>query len=568
MVSVTHPTPQAEALDKLREAVLARFTGGVSPESLALAGFDWALHLAGAPGKRLALLRALGQPWPGSERLAADPRFAATAWRGLPYRQQAQAFLALQDWWQAATHAVPGTAQHSEDVVAFVARQCLDLIAPSNWPWSNPEVIERSVEQQGMNLLAGALQAGQDLRRRALGLPPDGTERFVVGRDVAATPGQVVLRNRLIELIQYSPTTPRVHAEPILIVPAWIMKYYILDLSAHNSLVRWLVDRGHTVFCISWRNVGARERELGMEDYRKLGVMAALDKIRRIVPRQRVHAAGYCLGGTLLAIAAAAMAGRGDERLASMTLFAAQTDFTEPGEMALFIDPAQLHMLDSMMWRRGFLTADQMAGAFQMLQSNDLIWSRAVREYLMGEHAPMNDLMAWNADATRMPYRMHSEYLHRLFLGNDLAAARYVVDGRAVSLNNLHLPIFLVGTENDHVAPWRSVYKLHHLTDADLTFVLASGGHNAGIVSEPGHPHRHYRIRTRKRCEVSLDAENWQDRTSVEQGSWWPQWDDWLVSHGCGRRVPPRQAGPGPRALGRAPGKYVLGLDAELSAHR
>lgn len=255
----------------------------------------------------------------------------------------------------------------------------------------------------------------EDLQNHYLGKRPAGTEEYIVGQDVAITPGKVVYRNHLIELIQYTPTTDKVHAIPTLIVPAWIMKYYILDLSPHNSLVKYLVDHGHTVFMISWRNPTAEDRNIGMDDYRQQGISESLDIIRHLIPNQKVHGVGYCLGGTLLAITAATMARNNDDRLASMTLFAAQTDFREAGELMLFIDEKQLAFLEDMMWSQGILDTKQMSGAFQILRSNDLVWSRIVNEYLLGTRNPINDLMAWNTDATRMPYRMHSEYLRNLF---------------------------------------------------------------------------------------------------------------------------------------------------------
>jgi polyhydroxyalkanoate synthase len=339
------------------------------------------------------------------------------------------------------------------------------------------------------------------------------------------------------------------------------MKYYILDLSAQNSLIGYLVAQGHTVFCISWRNVTAEDRALSLEDYRRQGVMAALDAVEAIVPNRKIHATGYCLGGTLLALAAAAMAETRDQRLQSMTLFAAQTDFSEPGELQLFIDHSQVNTLEAMMWERGTLEASQMAGAFQMLRSNDLIWSRMIRDYLLGQRAPINDLMAWNADTTRMPYAMHSEYLRKFFLGNELAAGRYLVDGRPVALQNIRVPIFAVGTERDHVAPWTSVYKIHFLADTAVTFVLASGGHNAGIVSEPGHPHRHFRMAGKAADDVCHGAEEWVAATPITAGSWWPAWTDWLREHSSPEQVEPPPLGNsllGYPPIADAPGSYVF----------
>ena len=341
--------------------------------------------------------------------------------------------------------------------MSFIAKQMLDVVSPANFIPTNPELLEATYRQGGMNLMKGALNLFEDWRRVQAGEKP--VECFQVGRNIAITPGKVIARNRLMELIQYAPATATVHAEPILIVPAWIMKYYILDLSPENSLVKYLVGKGHTVFMVSWKNPDSEDRDLNFEDYYRLGVMAAFDAIGAIVPNQRIHAAGYCLGGTLLAIAAAAMARDADHRLATITLFAAQTDFTEAGELMLFIDDAEVSFLEDTMAERGYLDAQQMASAFQLLRSNDLFWSRMVHDYLMGEREPMFDLMAWNADTTRMPCRMYSTYLRRLFLNNELAEGHFEIGGRPVSLRDIRVPVFAVSTLADHVAPWRSVYK-------------------------------------------------------------------------------------------------------------
>jgi polyhydroxyalkanoate synthase len=565
-------------VDRVREALAAQLTGGISPAALALAFFDWSLHLTLAPGKQIELAWKAAlkggrfaahvfastidrdappciEPQPGDERFAAD------AWKRPPFNLLSQAFLLQQQWWQNATREIPGIVPHHEDVVSFIARQLLDMYSPSNNPFTNPEVIDRALNSGGMNFVQGVQNWLEDVRRVATGRFPVGTESFVVGRDVAVTPGKVVFRNHLIELIQYASVTETVMAEPILIVPAWIMKYYILDLSPNNSLIRYLVQQGYTVFCISWRNPMAEDRDLSLDDYRRLGVMAALDAISAIVPDQKIHATGYCLGGILLSIASAAMARAHDHRLASVTLFATETDFTEPGELALFVDHSGLHYLGSMMWNKGYLSADQMAGAFALLRSNDLVWSRHVHEYMMGERPPMTDLMAWNADTTRMPYRMHSEYMQRLYVDNEFAAGRLMVDGRPAAIQNIRVPMFVVATERDHVAPWRSVYKIHYLSDTELTFVLASGGHNAGIVSEPGHPKRRYRMALTRPSDLVLSPDEWATAANPRAGSWWVDWVAWLAEHSASGRVQPPSMGAADEGLvplADAPGTYVL----------
>jgi polyhydroxyalkanoate synthase len=568
------PASISEAIDRSLHAGIARFTAGLSPAALAAAYFDWATHIAASPGKRVELTaEAVRQSLrlfdyacrciprhdePCIEPLPQDKRFVGEAWQHFPFNFMHQAFLLNEQWWHVATTGIRGVSRHHENVVEFASRQMLDVFSPSNFLLTNPEVLDRTVRQGGANLAVGLHNQIDDWQRAVQGKKPAGAEKFVVGENIAVTPGKVVYRNRLIELIRYAPATDKVRPEPVLIVPAWIMKYYILDLSPHNSLVKYLTEQGFTVFMLSWKNPTAEDRDLGMEDYRTLGVMAALDAVSAQVPGAGVHAIGYCLGGTLLSIAAAAMARDGDARLRSMTLFASQVDFTEAGELMLFIDESQVAFLEELMWQQGYLDARQMAGTFQLLRSNDLIWSHMVRDYLMGEREPMTDLMAWNADATRMPSRMHSEYLRRLFLDNDLAEGRYVVGGRPVALSDSRVPIFAVGTQMDHVAPWRSTHKIHLLSDAEVTYVLTTGGHNAGIISEIGHTGRSYQVMTRPEDGRYVDPETWLATAPRIEGSWWPALATWLDRHSGAWVDAGRFDDRAEASLGPAPGTYVL----------
>ena len=560
------PRSTPEDFDRILHAWQSRFTGGRSPSTVPLAFMDWAAHAANAPFATAALGHSAIKQWQrlavaimsGTNAVAPKPddhRFSNPAWQRRPYSMLVQSVLLGEEWWDKVVHTPRGVSPPNTKMVAFTMRQFLDLVSPSNVPWLNPEVIDATRTSGGRNLVDGMRNLLRDSAAPQSGPAATG---FKLGEDLAATPGKVVFRNALMELIQYSPVTEKTGAEPLLIVPAWIMKYYILDLSADNSMIGWLVAQGHTVFCISWRNPGADMRDTSLDDYRTQGVMAAIDVVQAICGKAKIHATGYCLGGTLLSIAAAAMARDNDDRLASLSLFAAQTDFTEAGELQLFITEDQLTFLNDIMQSQGYLDAAQMGGAFQMLQSNDLLWSHAIRNYLLGEQDAPFDLMAWNADGTRLPARMHIEYLRHMFLNNDLAEGRFVVSGRPLVLSDIKLPIFLVGTEHDHIAPWHSVFKLHFLTDGDLTFILTSGGHNAGIVSEPGHAHRHFRISERKAGEHTRGPDEWQLLSLPRNGSWWVEWNVWLGRHSTKTVTPPPMGVRGAPPLCDAPGTYVL----------
>jgi len=570
-----HPVHPHENIDRAARAAIARVTGGVSPHSIAEAWWDWSLHMSRAPGRQLELAE-LAQT--NALKLMAhaagsatekddvpfkpkdyDHRFTDKAWEVAPFSIWQQSFLATQDWWDHATDGLRGSNPKNADRVGFMMRQMLDMVSPSNFPWLNPEIMRKTIETNGRNMTEGAQHFAMDMVQTLTQSRKPEPEGYQVGKDLACTPGQVVFRNDICELIQYTPQTDKVQAEPVLIIPAWIMKYYILDLSPHNSMINYLVGQGFTVFAISWCNPSADQADLTLEDYRKRGVMAAIDAISAIVPDQKIHTNGYCLGGTMLAIAAATMARDRDDRLASVTLMAAQVDFVEAGELLMFLDESQIAFLEDLMWDQGYLDRPQMAGTFAAIRAEDLIYTRAVRRYLLGMEDLSTDMGVWNGDTTRMPARMHSEYLRGLFLENRLTAGRFAVDGKVIALKDISAPMFIVGTEKDHIAPWRSVYKVKLFTDSDLRFVLTSSGHNGGIVSEPGHRGRHYRVGHRQAGAHYMDPDSWLASYDPVDGSWWTVWSDWLLEKSSGKVAPPSIGAPaaGYAPLEAAPGSYV-----------
>ena len=580
-----------QALDETFHGFLTRSTMGLSPIALALAAADWAMHLAASPGRQMvlgqralalaqqAMATAVNPPMDENGQPIADNdnRFIDASWRQWPFSALKDGYKANSAWWREAVQ-VDGMSRHHSHMVEFFNRQIMDTFTPSNWLLTNPEALNKAQETQGQSLLQGYQHFSEDLRKAETARStPDVLEplTFEVGKDVAITPGKVVYRNHLIELIQYTPTTDKVYPEPLLIVPSCIMKYYILDLSQSNSMVKYLVGQGYTVFIISWRNPDASDRDLGMQDYLQMGVMDALAAVKERAGAPRVHALGYCLGGTFLSIVAAAMgrhtrmaqnqtAGRRAEdrsmerlpELASVTLLAAQTDFSEPGEMGVFIDDEQLKTLRQQMDLKGYLSGSAMAGSFQFLNMRELVFTRNTRRYLLGHEEADFDLMSWNSDLTRLPARMHSEYLSSLFLNNALATGKYRVAGQGIALMDIHAPMLVVGTTRDHVSPWRSVYKIHLQTDTHVTFVLAAGGHNAGIVSEPGRPRRSYQINSIEDNQGWVEPDEWLASAPTRQGSWWEAMDAWLKER-SGKPVAPPAIDPA-HVLCDAPGEYVM----------
>jgi polyhydroxyalkanoate synthase len=561
----------AQQMDQTLRSLWVKSNMGLSPIAMTLAYMDWAMHLGTSPGQQMIHAQ---QTWVDLQSQLkgfgeeTDPRFRDVAWQQWPYNTLKEVYKVQANHWLRSTQ-VQGMSDHHRHMVQFFTRQWFDALSPSNWPLSNPEVVRKTLDTQGDSLKKGWQHYLADLHQTSAftgGAESLQPLPFEVGKDVATTPGKVVFRNTLIELIQYTPTTAQVHVEPLLIVPSCIMKYYILDLSPHNSMVRYLVSQGHTVFMISWRNPDASDRDLGMDDYLRLGVMDAMAAVKAQTGQNKLHAMGYCLGGTFLAIVAAVLGGgknsRGRQRqdaalptLSSVALLAAQTDFSEPGELGLFIDDDQLQTLREDMASRGYLSGKQMAGAFRFLNARDLIWSRNTHRYWMGEAEVGMDMMSWNADVTRLPQRMHSEYLDSLFLHNALAKGHYRFEGESLAMMNIKMPMLVVGTVRDHVSPWRSVYKIHLTTDTDTTFILASGGHNAGIVSEPGHAHRSYQMHHVSPGSAWIEPEAWVQKASLHEGSWWVSMQNWLAKH-SGPLIKSRPIAAS-SVLCDAPGNYV-----------
>ena len=439
--------------------------------------------------------------------------------------------------------------------VDFYTRQFVDALSPSNFVATNPEVLTATLESGGQNLLRGLENLLSDLGRGAgrLSITMTDMSAFRLGENIATTSGKIVYQNNLMQLIQYAPSTQAVRRRPLLIVPPWINKFYVLDLKPKNSFIKWAVDQGHTVFVISWVNPDEKLAEKSFEDYMLEGPVAAVDAIERATDERRINAVGYCLGGTLLASTAAYLAAKNDDRLASATYFVTLVDFTDVGDMAVFIDNEQLASLERRMRERGYLEAEDMATSFNMLRANDLIWSFVINNYLLGKEQVPFDLLFWNSDSTRMPAAMHSFYLRKMYQQNLLAKPGGVTLAETpIDLSKIKIPTFILSTREDHIAPWKSTYAATHLYSGPIKFVMSAAGHMAGVISAPGSKYGHW---TNDNLPASPDE--WFSGATSHQGSWWPVWDEWITRLDPDR-IPAREPGGGKLSIVEdAPGSYV-----------
>ncbi|MCB1386821.1 MAG: class I poly(R)-hydroxyalkanoic acid synthase [Nitratireductor sp.] len=487
----------------------------------------------------------------------ADRRFKNPLWDSNPYfnfvREQ---YLLSSDTIQHAVDGLDDIDDKDKQRVQFFARQMVDLFSPSNFFGTNPDALEKALETNGQSLVDGLANLVRDLEANEgeLQVTLADPKAFEVGGNIATSPGEVVFRNRMFELIQYAPLTEEVYKTPLVIFPPWINKFYILDLKEKNSFIRFAVSQGYTVFVVSWVNPDEAYRDVGIDTYAKEGALAAIDAVEKITGAKKMNAIGYCIGGTLLTITLAMMAQAKDDRIKTATFFTTLTDFAEAGELGVFIDRDFLTAIEKEVDGRGYLDSFFMSRTFSFLRANDLVYAPAVRSYMMGEAAPAFDLLFWNGDSTNLPARMAKEYLRHLYQGNELVEGRFEIDGKKLDMGDIKLPVFAVATESDHIAPWKSSFAGMRRMSGDKTLVLSESGHIAGIVNPPAAQKYGYWLNPAD-C---VDPDAWQKAAEHHAGSWWPHWSAWLAEQ-SGKKVPARLPG-GEEfpALAPAPGTYVV----------
>ena len=486
----------------------------------------------------------------------SDKRFADTAWRDNPYFDFIkQAYVLTTRWADDLVKHADELTPHDRDKAQFYLRQVTAALSPSNFVATNPELMRTTLAESGENLVRGLKMLAEDIQagHGNLRIRQADTRAFKLGVNLAATPGKVVFRNELMELIQYEPTTAEVYKRPLLIVPPWINKFYILDLNPEKSFIRWATAQGLTVFVISWVNPDERHAGKDFDNYMREGILTALDCIEQATGEREVAAIGYCVGGTLLAATLAYMASVGDKRISSATFFATQIDFTDPGDLKVFVDAEQLKQVEERMAEHGYLEGSQMANAFNMLRPNDLIWSYYVNNYLKGKEPMAFDLLVWNSDSTRMPAANHNFYLRHCYLQNDLSNGRMVLSGKTLDLSKVTIPVYELATREDHIAPARSVFTGAKCFGGPVRYVMAGSGHIAGVVNPPGKPKYQYW----SNGPPEGDFESWVAAAKETPGSWWPDWIAWLAAQ-APKKTGARKPGGGKlKPLADAPGEYV-----------
>ena len=479
-----------------------------------------------------------------------DRRFRDDLWQSSPYYENLKQQYQLSTQWFENTFAQvkPSLPDNQAKLIDFYSRQWRDAMAPSNYPWSNPEVLKQAIETNGESLVSGLKNLLHDLEQGRITMAPK--DAFTLGKDIACTPGKVVYENELMQLIQYEATTEKVQKTPLLIVPAWINKYYILDLRPENSLVKWMTDQGFTVFIISWVNPGEAHQHITFDDYLMLGAWEAVQTVLDITGEESTHITGYCLGGTLTSCLLAWLKARGEESaIRSATYLTTLTDFEQAGDLKLFVDEPQLEAMEKTLDKRGYLEGNEMAAIFNALRPQDLIWSFVVNNYLLGKPPFSFDLLYWNGDVTRMPAKMHLFYLREMYLHNSLAKGELTLSEEKIDLTQIDTPTYMLATEEDHIAPWKATYAATQFYQGETRFVLSGSGHIAGVVNPP-HKKKYY---WRSNDTIAETADEWLEHSKQQEGSWWNDWKDWLVGQDK-RTVDARKI---KHAIEDAPGSYV-----------
>ena len=487
---------------------------------------------------------------------AQDKRFKDKAWEEAPFDYVKQFYLLMSRFLQSSVGSIKGVDPHTQHMAEFYTRQFVNALAPTNFVATNPVVLNTTIEKRGENLVDGLRNLLDDLERGRgrLSLKMSDPDAFKFGENIASSPGKVIFQNELMQLVQYAPSTSTVHRRPLLIVPPWINKFYILDLKPKNSFIKWCVDKGHTVFVISWVNPGSELADKSFADYLLEGPLAALDAIKRATGETEVNVIGYCIGGTLVASALAYMAAKGDRRVRSATFFTTLLDFSDVGDISVFIDDVQLDLADAHMQRLGYLEGHHMGDAFNLMRENDLIWFFVVNNYLLGRSPAAFDLLYWNSDTTRMPATMQSFYLRNMYHRNLLKRAGGITLANVpIDLRRIDLPVYFLSAREDHIAPWRSAYAGTQLVSGAAHFVLGASGHIAGVINPPSANKYGYWT-----CDnLPSDPESWLAGATYHPGSWWTDWADWITAH-AGGEVQAREPGAGKlKAIEDAPGSYV-----------
>jgi len=485
-----------------------------------------------------------------------DGRFRDDDWSSnFLFDYMKQSYLIASRHIQHAVADTEGLSPESEKKVAFFTRQYVDALSPSNFALTNPQVLRETLASGGQNLLKGLNNLLSDMEKGGISMTDE--KAFKLGRNVATTPGKVVFQTELMQLIQFEPTTAEAYKTPLVIIPPWINKYYILDLREKNSFIKWALDQGHPVFVLSWVNPDARLAQMGFEDYMKQGPLAALDAVEKATGERQVNFIGYCLGGTLLGATLGFLSQKNQiDRVRSATFFVSLLDFSAPGELGVFIDEGQVANLEKKMNERGYLEGSEMASTFNLLRANDLVWSFVINNYLMGKEPFPFDLLYWNSDATRMPARMHSFYLRNMYLKNLLGVPGGItLEGVPIDLSRVKVPAYFISTVEDHIAPWKTTYKGSHYLGGEVRFVLGGSGHIAGIVNPPAARKYHYWTNETR----PTAADDWFKTATQHPGSWWEDWQAWIDARNGGEKVPARKPGDGGlKPLEDGPGSYVM----------